>query len=155
MKSRFDYTKCRIGDSEHPRPYLDVVLSCEHGHVASPEFNALVDTGSDICMFDWALAHTMGFDPHRHGVPGQVTGLGGAEPEPTRIVPVTLRVSRLGIDFAVPAQFCQISARIGVTGLLGHLGFLAEIDIRFHQGKYFEITDDAPAPVTMLQPVRA
>lgn len=155
MKLRVDYAPCVIGQTTYPRPYLDVVLRSEHGHRETFSVDALVDTGSDLCVFDWAIAHMMGFDPHSVGMESNLAGLGSSEPQLARIVPITLYVPRLKRAFPLNAQFCQIAGNLGVAGLLGHVGFLDQFSITFARGEYFEIIDDQPGTsVSHLKPVR-
>lgn len=149
------YAPCAIGKAVYSRPYLDVVLACSYGRHESFPVDALIDTGSDLCIFDWAIAHTMGFDPRAVGEASELRGLGSPDPRPSRIVPVSLYVPRLKRRFEVHAEFCQIAKGLGVAAILGHHGFLDQIAVTFHRGEYFEIVDDQPGqPISHLKVVR-
>jgi hypothetical protein len=128
-----DYAPCTIGKAVYPRPYLDVVLACDYGHHESFPLDALIDTGSDLCIFDWAIASTMGFDRRSVGQPSELRGLGSAEAQPSRIVPIRIYVPRLKRGFDIHAESCHIAKGLGVAAILGHNGFLDRLSVTFHR----------------------
>jgi len=158
MRRRFEYTTFREREGVvYKRPCLDVVLNRADGRSEhSFPISSLIDTGSDLCMFDWAIANFMGFDPKAIGHRSEI----GTFSDEKKVVYFVG-----GIGISVPAIRKTFSPRLVgfgdfkgiITGVLGHHGFLNDVLIEFINGECFEMVDDDPAPVLHLHsddPVR-
>lgn len=142
MQVRIDYSHSKAKDGTiHSRPFLDIVLRC--AGCISPLLEILVDTGADTCLFDWPLAHLMGFDPDAVGLPSLVGGIGRSD-QRARLINASIHVPALERDFELAVQFAPIPGKIGLIGVLGHDGFLDRLNVTFSQAKYFEIDDELP-----------
>ena len=134
MGVAFGYTPARLGESEVLRPCLAVFVGFE-GRVA-PAVSMMVDTGSDACIIDTAVAHMAGFDPSRVGKKTLIEGLTKAQD--AYLVPVQILVRDLKREVNAEIYFTQLR---GIAGILGHGGFLEEFSVTFVKGRYFEFND--------------
>ena len=110
------------------RPVIPVTIGYE-GH--SVTYEALVDSGADICIFDTELGEVLGIDVES-GVRQEVSGVGGGSPEPTYLHEVSLSVG--GHVFSVVVAFKANFARFG-HGVLGQRGFFEQFVVKFDLAK--------------------
>lgn len=154
MRNRYQYQRPRLPDGTTLiRPHIEVILSFgQAGPNArpTPEFEVLIDTGADHCLFDWSWASWMGFDPRQVGQRRDLTGIGG-KTETYLVRGVELYVPALEWESSIDAYFLPFAKDVG--GVLGHDEFLSHFSVTFHKGEYFEIVDERPAPVANLRPV--
>lgn len=154
MRNRFPYAQPNVGAGiTIKRPNIEVVLSFDgggRGPIPTPGIDALIDTGSDYCMFDWYWATCMRIDPRNVGLRTSIGGIGGTA-EAWRVPGVSMHIPELAWTTVIDAYFLRFTKT--VCGVLGHAGFLDELTVTFHRGEYFEITDDRKAPVEHLKPV--
>ncbi len=153
MRRQFEYTTLREREGiSFRKPCIGVVLSRDDGRPNarhSFEVTALIDTGSDLCLFDWAIATYMNIDPK---IIGQLTEVGGFSGTQNiyLISDIKIAVPSLNRSFSITAGFGMFSGGIG--GVLGHRGFLDHVSVTFTMGEHFEFVDDDPAPVVPLHP---
>ena len=115
-----------------------VTAALRHGGKQTPTFLALVDTGSDLCMFDDQLLLLLGLNAYQIGAQSTATGIGGVE-----------QVSVFPIEVVFPAlnnAAWEIHARFkrmpeSVPGVLGHAGFLGRMKASFSHAKTFELSE--------------
>ena len=133
----FPYMKFRGPTGVVAKPMLFAVL--RRGGVSAPPVNMLVDTGSDDCIFDvlW-VQQFLRFDVTALGARDEIQGLEGLQE--AYVADVDLFIRDLARSFHIErAYFTKLR---GLTGILGHNGFLSDLSIRFSHGKFFEIDDD-------------
>lgn len=109
------------------RPVIPVELQ---GAGISVPYEALIDSGADICMFDAGLAELLGIDlaaGERH-VAGGVTGAR----EPYYLHAITLHVG--GWPIKISAGFLPNMARLGY-GIVGQQGFFETYVVKFDLAK--------------------
>jgi len=123
----FEYT--RIPGLNVWRPYVYVRLHNRPADRVSNLVPMVLDTGSDHCLFNAELAHTVGMNPLDGGRVVGTQGVGGSAP--TALWPVDLELPELDETFQVRAQFGQLPP--GVNGLLGNHGFIDRFTrVAFH-----------------------
>jgi hypothetical protein len=127
----FPYT--RIGP-EYRRPLLFGVLRREDRF--TPPVSMLLDTGSDFCMFDTLLAtQFLGLDIATLGERTTISGIEGESS--VYIHPIQIHIRDLGKTFNIEkAYFGKLAF---TAGILGHNGFLDQINVKFSKSKSFEI----------------
>ena len=105
----------------------------------TPPINFLVDTGSDFCIFDAAIAvDFLGLDVVSRGRPERISGI--EKSVEAWVHPVEIYVRDLRRAFHIQeAYFSQLR---GLAGVLGHNGFLDRLIVRFSRGKFFEIIEE-------------
>lgn len=133
IRFRFGYTRNRVGTH---RPVLRICL--RHEGRTTTLIPALLDTGSDHCLFDHELAISVGLNPATDGALDQVMGIGG--PELIAVAPIEIAVPALGdLTWRIHAQFKSL--RGGIPAILGHGGFLQFMRASFSHATDFELGD--------------
>jgi hypothetical protein len=132
---RFDYKRYR-----HPeerailRPVIPVVLrNPRTAHFPAVAHEALVDSGSDRCIFSAEIGELLGFDI-KAGKELRVGGVVAGESRPMYLHVVAIEVGGIGgVSFTAPVAFMPDLSNNG-HGLLGRDGF-------FDQFSYVKFRD--------------
>lgn len=97
---------------------------------------ALVDSGADACLFPRGMAEQLGIGDVKSGERLHFTGLGGDQ-NPFFFHEVEILLGPYHVKTKVGFS---ASYSIGVSGILGQLGFFEHFLIHFdHQNKYIEV----------------
>lgn len=130
---RFEYTRHQ---SDVLRPLILVQL--RHAGQMSYAVPAIIDTGSDRCMFDHELALSIGMNPYQDGQEAEAVGIGGAER--IAVAPIELVIPAFeGQSWRIFAQFKRLPE--GAPAILGHAGFLGRTRATFTRGREFELAE--------------
>jgi hypothetical protein len=121
MRKKFDYRK--IPDHTKPkplwfkRPMLQVTL---FNGARSQVVISLIDSGADICLFHSSIADRLGID--LKSVDSiNVDGIADKQPVKAYFHTVELQVQDFSEKIEIQAGFTESE---GISGLLGHYGFL-------------------------------
>jgi hypothetical protein len=105
---------------------------------------ALLDTGSDHCLFDHELAISVGMNLATDGALDEVVGIGGREF--IAVAPIEIVIPELGnLAWRIYAQFKSL--RHGTPAILGHGGFLQFMRASFLYATDFELTGIRPPSI--------
>ncbi len=108
------------------------------GELQTPLFPALVDTGSDLCMFDDQLLLLIGLNAYQMGTASTATGIGGIEQ--VSVLPVEVIFPDLqNASWQIHARFKRMPET--VPGVLGHAGFLGRMKSTFSHARTFELSE--------------
>lgn len=116
---RFDYTPVPTKLPSRPyihRPLFDVVL---RGKSRALQIKAVIDTGADLCIFNYEVGEQLGFHPDQEGKREDIYGIEGT-PVETWIMNVQIFVPAFNKSFDTEVGF--IRSKIAVL-LLGQRGF--------------------------------
>lgn len=97
-------------------------------HAQSPRFDAIVDSGSPLCIFKADIGKVIGLDVEK-GIKGYIGGIVGTHREPVYFHKVRIYVEAIGV-IEVPGAFGE---NLGVTGVLGRIGFFSNFHVVFDQ----------------------
>ena len=115
------------------RPMVTAAL--RFGGRQTPTFPAIVDTGSDLCMFDDQLLLLIGLNAYQIGSQSTATGIGGIEQ--VSVFPIEVVFPDLNhASWEIHARFKRMPE--SVPGVLGHAGFLGRMKASFFYAKTFE-----------------
>lgn len=112
----------------NPRPVIPVVISNKGKKVSEM---ALIDSGSDMCVFDANIARVLGID-NSTGQQHTIGGLGGTQHESFTHT-VTLIVGKQSVT--VPVAFMRQVSGAFQYGILGQRGFFENFLIKFDLSK--------------------
>lgn len=119
---RFRYKKCSDGTI---RPVISVRLKLKGAVV---DYEVLVDSGADICLFHADIGALLGIDIAKWK-PQEVFGVGG-KASVFYLHPVTLEIGDL--SFEIEAGFMpSVSGRVMRYGLVGQRGFFDKFVVKF------------------------
>jgi Aspartyl protease len=91
-------------------------------------YEVLVDSGADMCLFDYEIAELLGVDVKK-GEEKKVYGITGSQPETYYIHPITIKVG--GWPFTIKAGFLAgLSSRYNY-GVVGQKGFFDIFVVKF------------------------
>lgn len=110
------------------RPVIPVTIEHEGRKVT---YEALIDSGADISIFDTELGELLGINVES-GLLQQVSGVGGGSTEPIYLHEVTVRIGEYAFSSAV--AFKQNFSRFD-HGVLGHRGFFEQFAVKFDMRK--------------------
>lgn len=107
------------------RPVIPITLLNENKRI---DYEALVDSGADICLFDAELGKAIGIDIEK-GKKHEVFGIGGkASVYYTRLM--TIEVG--GWLFEIEAGFMpEVAGRVLPYGVVGQRGFFDKFIVKF------------------------
>lgn len=118
------------------RPVLSAAL--RYGGKQTPAFLSIVDTGSDLCMFDDQLLLLLGLNAYQIGAQSTAIGIGGAEQ--VAVFPIEVVFPALNnAAWEIHARFKRMPE--SVPGVLGHAGFLGRMRASFAHAKTFELSE--------------
>lgn len=118
-----------------PRALIEVAL--QNADKRIEPFYALIDSGSDYCLFPADFAPLLGLN--LIVMPG-VTGYGLGDDSDMRFAPLELEIGGLG-KWEVYAAFSTLWNGRGM-GLIGHLGFFDRFRVRFDwRRKVFDVEE--------------
>lgn len=125
---KFKYKKYLAGLGSRLRPVIPIQVSnLDTGK--STGYEVLIDSGSDICVFDIQIGTLLGFTFGKHNQEGQVRGITG-NPEVLYKEEVEIRVG--GWPFTITAYFKELprDVRYGVVGQGGFFDlFVVKFDL--------------------------
>ena len=103
-----------------------VNVSLIYGHATSPRFEAVVDSGSERCLFHSSVGHAIGLRVDRgiHGTLGGVVGTG----KPADVYYHRVKLVVFADILDITAGFCD---ELVVAGLLGRVGFFSNYSVTF------------------------
>jgi len=105
------------------RPILNVVIF--YRHARSQRVEAIVDSGSDYCLFHASIGESLGMDI-KSGIPGNLGGvIGGVKGE---LYYHKVRLIAAGESYDITAGF---SSTLSVPALLGQVGFFDHFIVTF------------------------
>lgn len=114
-------------DADVLRPVIPVILTLNGQHIP---YEALVDSGADICIFDAQLADIVGLDVTT-GVQRKVAGITG-QAEVQYLHRITINVG--GWERVIDAGFLPNIGKYGY-GILGQRGFFEFFKVAFDFAK--------------------
>lgn len=107
------------------RPVIEIVL--KNGE-SSIRYEALVDSGADICLFDQSVGEAIGINI-KNGKLREVFGVGG-KVSLYYVHPVTIEVG--GWPYKIEAGFMpDVAGRVMPYGLVGQKGFFENFIVKF------------------------
>ena len=110
------------------RPILNVAIT--YGRARSQRIEAIVDSGSDYCLFHASIGESIGIDV-TSGIPGSLGGaIGGSRGE---LYYHRVRLFAVGESYDIVAGFFP---GLSVPALLGQVGFFDRFTVTFdHTGQ--------------------
>lgn len=128
---KFPYVKFPSRDPHQPwiaRPVVPIIL--ENAGNSSPILAAMVDSGSDRCLFHADIGRAVGLKI-TEGVPRNFTGIEGGMVQ-MYLHKVRIQVVGASRSMEVVAGFSESS---GIAVILGQEGFFDAYKITFHRAK--------------------
>jgi hypothetical protein len=107
-------------------PTINVRLGWHHKE--TPRFHAIVDSGSQCCLFRTDLAEYLGIDVKK-GIESTMHGLSQAMSEPVYYHKVKLNIESNWV-IEIPVGFIK---KLSVAGIVGRRGFFDNFRVRFDQ----------------------
>ena len=134
---KFEYKDFGFDDKGQAvvRPVIPVVLRALDNGGRRVRYEALIDSGADLCLFPTGLADALGIELTR----GEVMEFVGASGAPTAMYTHRVQI-QVGEWFEyIPVGFAEIPP-LGY-GLLGQRGFFEYLNVKFkHKAREIEIT---------------
>lgn len=125
---KFEYKKYFIQGGTRTRPVIAIEVINKASNKAI-KYEVLIDSGSDICIFDKQIGELLGFTFGSHNQSGEVRGVTG-EPQHVYHEPIDINVG--GWPYAIDAYFMELAddSRYGVVGQQGFFDlFIVQFDL--------------------------
>jgi len=122
---KFRYKKFGAGAGSHLRPVIPIKLKSE---TESINYEVLVDSGADLCIFDAEIGELLGLDIAK-GKPNEVFGVGG-KASIYYLHKIIIEVG--GSSYEIEAGFMpSVAGNVMRHGLVGQKGFFDIFVIKF------------------------
>ncbi len=122
---KFRYKKFGAGASSHLRPVIPIKIKSD---TESIDYEVLVDSGADLCIFDAEIGELLGLNITK-GKPNEVFGVGG-KASIYYLHKIIIEVG--GLSYEIEAGFMpSVAGNVMRHGLVGQKGFFDIFVIKF------------------------
>jgi len=122
---KFRYKKFGAGESSHLRPVIPIKIKSD---TESIDYEVLVDSGADLCIFDAEIGELLGLNITK-GKPNEVFGVGG-KASIYYLHKIIIEVG--GLSYEIEAGFMpSVAGNVMRHGLVGQKGFFDIFVIKF------------------------